>query len=142
MKKILILMTIVYVVTFAEVKFEDISKDHWAYSAVNSLVKKGIISEKKYNFDGEENLKRYDFAVILARAVDNIELEKANKKDLDILEALMLEFSQELNRIGFDTKMFSDRLGDINKNIEILKERINESEKEIQELKKRIKALE
>ena len=72
----------------------------------------------------------------------SIDLKKANKEDLNILEALMLEFSQELNKIGFDASTFNGRLDNINETIELLRERVNENEKTIDELKKRIETLE
>ena len=54
----------------------------------------------------------------------------------------MLEFSQELNKIGFDASTFNGRLDNINETIELLRERVNENEKTIDELKKRIETLE
>ena len=36
----------------------------------------------------------------LSRALNYVDLKKANKQDLNILESLMLEFSNELNKIG------------------------------------------
>ena len=65
------------------------------------------------------------FAENLARSIDYIDLKKANKEDLNILEALMLEFSQELNKIGFDASTFNGRLDNINETIELLRERVN-----------------
>ena len=127
--------------TFAETKFEDLNKEHWAYKSINSLVERGILKENKYKFNGNEALTRYDFAENLARSIDYIDLKKANK-DLNILEALMLEFSQELNKIGFDASTFNGRLDNINETIELLRERVNENEKTIDELKKRIETLE
>lgn len=123
-------------------KFEDLNKEHWAYKSINSLVERGILKENKYKFNGNEALTRYDFAENLARSIDYIDLKKANKEDLNILEALMLEFSQELNKIGFDASTFNGRLDNINETIELLRERVNENEKTIDELKKRIETLE
>lgn len=142
MKKIFILSLLIFTSVFADVKFEDINKEHWAYSAVDSLVQKGIIPENKYKFNGNEPLTRYDFANNLSRAIDYIDLKKANKEDLNVLEALMLEFSQELNKIGFDASTFNGRIENMNETIELLRVRINENEKTIDELKKRIEALE
>lgn len=124
------------------VKFEDISKEHWAYTSVESLVKKGIIKENRFNFDGNSPLTRYEFASNLARTLDYLDTNKASKKDLDILESLILEFSQELNKIGFDASTFNKKIDAINENIDSLKERITENERIIEELKKRVETLE
>ena len=142
MKYIVILMLMSTSIIFAETKFEDLNKEHWAYKSINSLVERGILKENKYKFKGNEALTRYDFAENLARSIDYIDLKKANKEDLNILEALMLEFSQELIKIGFDASTFNGRLDNINETIELLRERVNENEKTIDELKKRIETLE
>ena len=142
MKYILILILILSSLIFADTNFEDLDKEHWAYKSINSLVEKGIIKENKYKFNGNEALTRYDFAENLARSIDYIDLKKANKEDLNILEALMLEFSQELNKIGFDASTFNGRLDSMNETIELLRERVNENEKTIDELRKRIETLE
>lgn len=142
MKYIIVLNMLLFSVTFAEVKYEDVSPDHWAYSSINSLTQKGILTDNKFKFYGNSPLNRYDFAYTLARAVDYIDLNKANKQDLNILESLMLEFSQELNKIGFDTSTFNDRLNATDETIEILRARVNENEKVISDLKKRVEKLE
>lgn len=142
MRYVMILFFILSSLSIADTKFEDLNREHWAYESINSLVEKGIIKENRYKYDGNEPLTRYEFAEGLARSVDYIDLKKANKEDLNILEALMLEFSQELNRIGFDASTFNGRLDNMNETIELLRERVNENEQIIDELKKRIEALE
>lgn len=142
MKYIITLFIIFSSIVIADTKFEDLNKEHWAYPQVKSLIDKGIITENRYNFDGNEPMNRYEFAFNLSRALDYVDLKKANKEDLNILEALMFEFSQELNKIGFDSSTFINRIDTINETIDLLRERINENEKTISELKKRIEALE
>lgn len=137
-----ILLLIISSFLMANTKFEDLNKEHWAYNAVNSLVEKGVIKENRYRFDGNEPTTRYEFAEGLVRTIDYLDLKKANKEDLNILEALMLEFSQELNKIGFDASTFNSRIDNVNETIELLRERINENEKTIDELRKRVETLE
>lgn len=137
-----LLLLVLSIFVFGDTKFEDLNKEHWAYNSINSLVEKGIIPENRYMFKGDEPVSRYEFANDLAKAVDYIDLKKANKEDLNILEALMLEFSQELNKIGFDASTFNGRLDSMNESVELLRERINENEKTIEDLKKRLEALE
>ena len=127
---------------FAEVNYEDLSKDHWAYSSIHTLAEKGILTDNRFKFDGNSPLSRYDFAYTLARTVNYIDLTKANKEDLNILESLMLEFSQELNKIGFDASTFNNRINNTNETIELLRARVAENEKVISDLKKRVEALE
>lgn len=143
MKYIMLLYLFVFSLCFAsQAKYEDLSKEHWAYSSINSLAEKRILNGNRFKFDGNSPITRYDFAYTLARAVDYLELTKANKEDLNILQSLMLEFSQELNKIGFDASTFNNRLNTTDETIEILRARVSENETTISELKKRIEALE
>lgn len=129
-------------ISYGQLNFEDLNKEHWAYSSIENLVKKGIIKESSYKFNGDEPVTRYEFAYNLSRTLDNLELEKANKEDLDILQALILEFSKELNKIGFDTKTYNAKIENINETIELLTQRINENEIIIDKLMKRVEKLE
>ena len=106
------------------------------------MLKKGIIKENSYKFNGEDPVSRYEFAYDLSKMLDKIELEKANKEDLNILEALILEFSKELNKIGFDTETYNSKIDNINETVELLKKRVNENEIIIDQLKSRIEKLE
>ncbi|AVQ32542.1 S-layer homology domain-containing protein [Fusobacterium varium] len=132
----------IFNIGFAALGYEDLNKEHWAYSSVENLVKKGIIKENSYKFNGEDPVSRYEFAYDLSKMLDKIELEKANKEDLNILEALILEFSKELNKIGFDTETYNSKIDNINETVELLKKRVNENEIIIDQLKSRIEKLE
>ena len=142
MKKILIANFIIFNIGFAALSYEDLNKEHWAYSSVENLVKKGIIKENSYKFNGEEAITRYEFAYDLSNMLDKLDLQKANKEDLNILEALILEFSKELNKMGFDTGTYNSKIDNINETVELLKKRINENEITIDQLKLRIEKLE
>ncbi|MHD0319301.1 MULTISPECIES: S-layer homology domain-containing protein [Fusobacterium] len=142
MKKILIVNFMIFNIGFAALSYEDLNKEHWAYSSIENLVKKGIIKENSYKFNGEDSVSRYEFAYDLSKVLDKVDLEKANKEDLNILEALILEFSKELNKIGFDTETYNSKIDNINETVELLKKRVNENEIVIDQLKKRIEKLE
>ena len=58
------------------------------------------------------------------------------------MESLILQYSDELNKIGFDTKTYDNKLENINDNIQILQALVNENEKKIDILMKRIEKLE
>lgn len=145
MKHILFLFLIISSLALGEVKgikFEDLNSDHWAYPQIKSLVEKGIIQENRFRFEGNEKVSRYEFAQELAKSLDYIDLKKANKEDLNILESLMFEFSQELNKIGFDSSTLINRIDTLNETVDLLRERVADNEKMIEELKKRVEALE
>ncbi|MGL4403111.1 MAG: S-layer homology domain-containing protein [Fusobacteriaceae bacterium] len=142
MKKIFLILLSSYNLTYSIINYEDIPKDHWAYTSVDTLVTKGIMQEDSYLFRGEGNLKRYDFAFYLSRVLNKLELEKANRRDLETLESLVAEFSTELTKIGYDTSTFNTKLENINETIELLKNAIEENQKTIKSLEERIKKLE
>ncbi|MGF6906657.1 peptidoglycan hydrolase CwlO-like protein [Fusobacterium sp. PH5-44] len=129
-------------IVFGELKYEDINKEHWAYKSIENLVKKGIIEDNSYKFNGNDPISRYDFAVNLSKAVDRLDSGKMNKKDLKVMESLISEFSQELNKIGFDTNAFNNKINNINETIELLKKRVDENEIKINKLIERIDRLE
>lgn len=144
MKKIAVLLSffISAAVFCAELKYEDIDKNHWAYNSVQTLVNEGIIEEDTFKFEGNKPLTRYQFAYDLNNALKKIDLEKANKKELDILETLVVDFSNELNKIGFDAQAFEERMTNIESEIKRLNDIINANTIQIKKLEDRIKVLE
>lgn len=143
MKKLLTLIFIIAsVVSYGELKYEDIDKNHWAYKSVEKLVAEGVIEEDSFRFEGNKPLTRYQFAYDLNNALNKIDLEKANKKELEILETLVVDFSNELNKIGFDSKTFDERVENIENEIKTLRELINKNNETIKSLEERIKVLE
>lgn len=143
MKKLLTLIFVIAsVVSYGELKYEDIDKNHWAYKSIEKLVAEGIIEEDSFRFEGNKPLTRYQFAYDLNNALNKIDLEKANKKELEILETLVVDFSNELNKIGFDSKTFDERVENIENEIKTLRELINKNNETIKALEERIKVLE
>ena len=143
MKKLLTLIFVIAsVVSYGELKYEDIDKNHWAYKSVEKLVAEGVIEEDSFRFEGNKPLTRYQFAYDLNNALNKIDLEKANKKELEILETLVVDFSNELNKIGFDSKTFDERVENIENEIKTLRELINKNNETIKSLEERIKVLE
>lgn len=128
--------------SYADLKYEDIDKNHWAYNSVEYLVSEGIIEEDSFRFEGNKPLTRYQFAYDLKNALNKIDLEKANKKELDILETLVVNFSNELNKIGFDAQTFEGRVENIEKEIKRLNDIISSNTIQIKKLEDRIKVLE
>ena len=143
MKKLLTLIFVIAsVVSYGELKYKDIDKNHWAYKSIEKLVAEGIIEEDSFRFEGNKPLTRYQFAYDLNNALNKIDLEKANKKELEILETLVVDFSNELNKIGFDSKTFDERVENIENEIKTLRELINKNNETIKSLEERIKVLE
>ena len=116
----------------AQGPFNDVPTDHWAYDAVNTLQRDGIvIGYPDGTFGGKRAMSRYEFAVAIARlvpmispgspaaGVTNAELQNilkdyakksdipdisklATKADVDALRKLVDEFQNELAALGVD----------------------------------------
>lgn len=128
--------------SYADLKYEDIDKNHWAYESVEKLVAEGIIEEDSFRFEGNKPITRYQFAYDLSKALDKIDLEKANKKELDILETLIVDFSNELNKFGFDAITFENKIKNMETEIKRLNDVIAANNETIKSLEERIKVLE
>lgn len=144
MKKLVAIVSFLacFTLSYSDLKYEDVDKNHWAYKSIEKLVNMGIIKEDSFNFEGNKPITRYEFAVELSNVIDTIDIEKANKKELEILETLVVDFSDELNKIGFDAKTFEERVENIEKEIKRLNNVIEENKKIIEKLEERIKVLE
>ncbi|WP_094606572.1 hypothetical protein SPSIL_051830 [Sporomusa silvacetica DSM 10669] len=79
--------------------FSDVPAQHWAYAAVTQLAKAGIVDGyDDKSFRGDKTISRYEFAFIVAKAMDKFDAaDDANKQLIDKLSA---EFAGELNRLG------------------------------------------
>ncbi len=78
--------------------FSDVPKSNWAYSAVEELVKKGIIEVGPDKmFRGNQNVTRYELAAIIVRAVSSY--KGADNHSISLLEKLVREFAVELRDI-------------------------------------------
>lgn len=141
-KMIAISFFIVSVLSYSELKYEDIDKNHWAYKSVEKLVASGVIEEDSFRFEGNKPLTRYQFAYDLSNALEKIDMEKASKKELNILETLVVDFSNELNKLGFDTKNFDERVENTETEIKKLKDILKKNNETIKKLEERIKVLE
>lgn len=117
MKKALILAWIaIFVMSLgvtafaASPSFNDVPKDHWAYNAVNNLVKAGLI--EGYNdgtYRGDKTITRYEFAVAITKALQNY--DKANDANKATIDKLSQEFAAELNTLGTRVTKVENKIG-------------------------------
>ena len=79
--------------------FDDVPRDHWAYDAVQTLAKDGVIDGYGDNtFRGDKPITRYEMAQLVGRAVSRERLGTAEDKAL--IEKLSKEYADELNSMG------------------------------------------
>jgi len=98
----------------AQGPFADVPTDHWAYDAVNELAKQGIINGyPDSTFGGKRALTRYEFAIAIQRALQEvqrrIDAATANQKAPDLSNYVTKdELNQALQNVP--TKEEVDRL--------------------------------
>jgi hypothetical protein len=79
--------------------FSDVPAGHWAYGAVEKLAKSGIVDGYgDKTFRGDRTMSRYEFAIVIAKALDKF--DSADEADKQLIDKLSSEFSGELNRLG------------------------------------------
>lgn len=77
--------------------FSDVPSNSWAYSAVNTLVKDGVVSGySDGTFKGDKTVTRYEMAQIVAKAMNKT--MTADQKA--IVDKLAMEFGAELGDLG------------------------------------------
>jgi hypothetical protein len=85
--------------TFAAANpFSDVPADSWAYDAVATLAKDGVIDGYgDGTYRGDQQITRYEMAQMVARAMAKTDVSAADKAMIDKLAA---EFADELNNLG------------------------------------------
>ena len=117
MKKFVTAVAVVALVAFAAPVFAttnpfmDVPMNHWAYDAIGQLAAHGILSGYPDGlYKGKQPTTRYEMASALARALAVVDMTKASKQDVEMLQKLVVEFHDGDNgvfqvtesRIGID----------------------------------------
>lgn len=124
MKKLLIAVVVVILASFtvpafaATNPFMDVPANHWAFDAVTQLASRGIISGyPDGSYKGTQPATRYEVASLVARAIANIDMEKASKQDLEMLKKLVVEFKGELDALGVKVNDLDERVAVLEKDL-------------------------
>lgn len=92
------LMIAVSVPGMAAPAFDDVPRDHWAYPAIESLVKAGLVDGySDGTFRGDKPVSRYEMAQIVGKAA--AKMSKATFEQKALIEKLGIEFALELNNL-------------------------------------------
>ncbi len=117
MKKFVIAIAVVVMAAFAVPAFAamnpfmDVPASHWAYDAVAQLASRGVISGYPDGaYKGAQPMTRYEMASALARALANVDMEKASKQDVEMLKKLIVEFKDELDALGVKVDKLDERV--------------------------------
>ena len=115
MKKVVILLAGLLTVLsmgFASAQFSDVPAGHWAKEAVEAIAAKGIIlGFPDGTFRGNENLTRYQAAMIIYRLLQKLEPGQVANMDQDTLTALrnaVQELAAELASLGVRVSALED----------------------------------
>jgi len=123
MKKLFALIAVAALVAFAAPAFAanpfaDVPMNHWAYDAVAQLAANGIVvGYPDGAYKGGQPATRYELAAVVARALANVDMNKASKQDLEMLKKLVVEFKSELDALGVKVDKLDARVA-------VLEERI------------------
>lgn len=95
--------------------FPDVPANHWAYEAVNDMAKRGlVIGYEDGQFKGDRTMTRYEFAMIVERAI-----QKAKELNTSIDGRLVDEFKPELLRFEIQKNGSLERVHTMKSNKEI-----------------------
>lgn len=108
---------------------QDIAPGHWAYQAVQTLIQRGYLDvEADGMFNGEQAVRRYDFAVALARMLSDIEQGKVQISagaDVELLRQLEREFRDELVQWYAERDKLEAAYGQTQRQIAVIDEQLN-----------------
>lgn len=90
-------LTVAFAVPAFANPFADVPANHWAYAAVNNLVKAGVVDGYSDNtFKGDKTVTRYEMAQIVAKAMN----KGLNAEQQAAVNQLSKEFATELDAMG------------------------------------------
>ena len=110
-KKLIMLLTFVMVIAMTVPvmagQFMDVPQEHWAYNSLEKVAQAGLIEGyQDGNFKGQEELSRYQVAVLTSRVMDKIETDDSQVSDevAQAIESLAKEFDAELVELNKKVK--------------------------------------
>lgn len=106
--------------------FADVPREHWAYEAVSKAVESGLLQGYSNKFYGSRPMTRYQMAVVVARMLDRLHVLKANGRmftaqDIANLEALTIEFADELSLLNVKVSTLEESVAVLRKDVDLVK---------------------
>mgnify|MGYP003573970934 FL=1 len=106
--------------------FTDVPRDHWAYDAIQRAVDAGILQGFDGKFHGKKLLNRYQMAVVVAKMLDQVKGgvsmgSGAGGQDIQNLEALTIEFADELALLNVKVSTLEDSFVELRNDVQALK---------------------
>ncbi|MDD5090489.1 MAG: S-layer homology domain-containing protein [Candidatus Wallbacteria bacterium] len=110
--------------------FSDVPAGHWAYNAVKALSDAGILTGySDGNLKGGQEVSRYEFALLLARAYDQLGkdpelLKNLSPETLSDMSMISEEFKDELALLGVRREKLSSTLAGLRGEIKTVKSEV------------------
>ncbi|MBI4861071.1 MAG: S-layer homology domain-containing protein [Candidatus Riflebacteria bacterium] len=104
--------------------FTDVPVGHWAYAAVEKVAQAGLLQGSDGKFHGRQPVSRYQLALFVARLLDQIGkggIGKLAADDLESVEALLKEFSDELAYLNIRTQKLEEYSAETRRELDHLK---------------------
>ncbi|MGE5575839.1 MAG: S-layer homology domain-containing protein [Syntrophothermus sp.] len=104
----------------APASFPDVPPGHWAYDAVNKLLKAGLmIGYPDKTFGGDKPITRYEAALVIARYLGTFPADQLSQDQKASLDQLRQEFQGEFRAIGDRLGVLESKLGASQGNSEV-----------------------
>ncbi len=110
--------------------FADVPRGHWAYAAVRDAVRAGILEGYNGRFHGAKAMTRYQMAQVVQRLMHRMGGKRpgdwhgkgsVTDQDLRNLEALTIEFADELALLNVKVSTLEDNVAGLKHDVEALK---------------------
>lgn len=123
----LVLVLALVAPAFAAEAFSDVPKTHWGFPAIQQAVDAGILQGYDGKFHGQRLLNRYQMAVIVAKLLDAVKTPggkaavAASPKGLAGVEALTIEFADELALLNVKVSTLEDTCTELKNDVAAMK---------------------
>ena len=129
-------------VAFAASAYDDVSRDHWAYNALDYLTDRGVLEGYPDGFfKGDRTLTRYEFAQAVARLLDTIGDGVGDEQIRIMAETLRAEFSDQLAELSRSINEVYGVVNDMDGRVGDLEGRVEDNASKISSLEGAIKGI-
>lgn len=106
--------------------FTDVPRGHWAYEAVRKATESGVLQGYDGKYHGNKTVNRYQMALIVARMLEKVgrggdTTRNLSEQDLQNLEALTIEFADELALLNVKVSTLEDSFAELKHDVEAIK---------------------
>ncbi|MBI4859805.1 MAG: S-layer homology domain-containing protein [Candidatus Riflebacteria bacterium] len=106
--------------------FTDVPRGHWAYESVRKATEAGVLQGYDGKFHGNKTINRYQMALIVARMLEKLgrggdAMKNLSEQDLQNLEALTIEFADELALLNVKVSTLEDNFAELKHDVEAIK---------------------